>query len=105
MAHISEDLASSLQHLEPATSVEESLARLLKARAEEKQHSYQRLVEAYRRQYGMDAETFHSTYIANRDHSWKEEEMYFDWVTATQMVAEMEEEITRLEEILSRAKC
>jgi septation ring formation regulator EzrA len=105
MAHISEDLATSLQHLEPATSVEESLARLLKARAEEKQHSYQRLVEAYQQQYGMDAETFYSTCIATRDHSWKEEETYFDWVTARQMVAEMKEEITRLKEILSRTKC
>lgn len=105
MAHISEDLAASLQHLEPATSVEESLARLLKAHAEEKQRAYQRLAEAYQQQYRMDAETFHSTYIANRDHSWEEEETYFDWVTAIQMVAEMEEEVARLKEILSRAKC
>ena len=105
MAHISEDLAASLQHLEPATSAEESLARLLKAHAEEKKQTYQRLAETYRQQYGMDAETFYSTSIANRDHSWEEEETYFDWVTALQMVAEMEEEITRLEEILSRAKC
>jgi len=48
----------------------------------------------------MDAETFHATYLAGRDHSWEEEEAYFDWVTALQMVAEMEEEIVRLEEIL-----
>ena len=104
MAHISEDLAASLQHLEPATSVEESLARLLKTHAEEKQRAHQRLAEAYRQQYRMDAKTFHSTYIASRNHSWEEEETYFDWVTATQMVAEMEEEVTRLKEILSRAK-
>lgn len=105
MAHISEDLAAALQHLKPTTSIAESLARLLKVHAEEKQHSYHRLAEAYQQQYGVDAETFYSTFIANRDHSWKKEETYFDWVTAIQMVAEMEEEITRLKEILSRAKC
>jgi hypothetical protein len=103
MAHISEDLAASLQHLEPTTSVEESLARLLKARAEEKRRAYQHEADAYRQRYSMEAETFHSTYIADRDHSWEDEETYFDWVTALQMVAEMDEEIARLEKILSRA--
>lgn len=103
MAEISEALIASLQHIEPATSAEESLARLLKTHAEEKRRKYQELAEGYRQRYGMDAETFHATRIAGRDHSWEEEEAYFDWVTALQMVAEMEEEIVRLEEILSRA--
>ena len=103
MAHISEDLVASLQHLEPTTSVEESLARLLKARAEERRRAYAREAETYRQRYGMDAETFHSTHIANRDHSWEDEETYFDWVTALQVVVEMDEEIVRLEKILARA--
>ena len=105
MAEISEDLIVSLQHIEPAATIEESLVRLLKTQAEEKRRKYQELAEEYRQQYGMDAETFHTTRIAGRDHSWEEEEAYFDWVTALQMVKEMAEEIIRLEEILCRATC
>jgi len=39
-----------------------------------------------------------------KDHTWEDEETYFDWITSLQMVREMDEEIEKLQEILARVE-
>lgn len=103
MEMISEQLIAHLKRIEPAESVDSSLGRVLKSQAEEKLRELRALVRYYQTRYGMSPEEFYARKIKDQDHTWDDDETYFDWVSALQAVAEMEGEIIALEEILARA--
>jgi len=44
---------------------------------------------------------FYAQKIKDKDHTWADEETYFDWVGALQEAEEMKKEIAALEEILA----
>ena len=73
METINETLVASLKIIEPAETVEQSLARVLEAQVEEKRHR------------------------------WEDEDTYFDSVAAHQDLQEIETEIDKVEEMLSLA--
>ena len=99
--NVSDQLLEHLKRIEPAGTVNGSLARVLKNQAEEKLREFRALVRYYRTRYGMSADEFYARKIKDRDHTWADEETHFDWVGALQAVEEMEKEIIALEEILA----
>ncbi|MFQ6092200.1 MAG: hypothetical protein ACE5OR_05890 [bacterium] len=101
MKAINKTLLESLQAIEPADNLELSLAKVLKAQAEDKLRYHKSLISYYQKRYGMTGEEFYRTKIENKSHGWEEEETYFDWITAQQEAEEMEREIAKLEDILS----
>lgn len=103
MEMISEQLIEHLRRIEPAESVDSSLGRVLKNQAEEKLRELKALVRYYQTRYGMSSEEFYVRKIKNQDHTWDDEETYFDWTSALQAAEEMGKEIISLEEILARA--
>ena len=103
MEMVSEQLIEHLKRIEPGKTVDYSLGRLLKNRAEEKLAAFQERVEYCRKHYDMSAAEFYVRKIRNKNHTWADEETYFDWVTAIQGAEEMETEIAALEEILAHA--
>lgn len=103
MEEINNALLESLKRIEPAENINKSLAKVLKAQAEGKKKYFQSLANYYRLRYRMSPEEFYASYIEGRDHSWEEEESHFDWVTAIQMIEEMDEIIRKLEEMLVNA--
>ena len=100
MNHIRETLIESLQRIEPASDPDISLAFILKSHALEKLRYYRSLSDYYTKRYEMSPDQFYQERIADKDHSFEDEETYFDWVTALQSINEMESEIKKLEEII-----
>ncbi|MBM3238870.1 hypothetical protein FJZ31_21475 [Candidatus Poribacteria bacterium] len=100
MGNIRETLIESLQRIEPASDPDISLAFILKSHALEKQRYYRALADYYTKRYEMSPDQFYQERIADKDHSFEDEETYFDWVTALQSINEMEAEIKKLEEII-----
>ena len=103
MEAISEQLIEHLKRIEPAGTVDCSLGRVLKNQAEEKLKDLQALLRYYQMRYGISPDEFFARKIKDRDHTWDDEETYFDWISALQAAAEMEKEIVALEGILARA--
>lgn len=103
MEMVSEQLIEHLKRIEPAESVDSSLGRVLRNQAEEKLRELKVLVRYYQTRYGMSSEEFYARKIKDQDHTWDDEETYFDWTSALQAAEEMEKEIISLEEILARA--
>lgn len=104
MDNIREALIESLQRIEPTSDPDISLAFILKSHALEKQRYYRAITDYYTKRYEMSADQFYHERIADKDHSFEDEETYFDWVTALQSINEMEAEIKKLEEIILDAK-
>lgn len=104
MEIIEHALIESLKHVEPAETIDISLARLLKAQAEEKRRYYQSLFRYYQSRFRISPEEFYASRIQGKDHTWEDEETYFDWISSLQMVREMDEEIEKLQEILARVE-
>ena len=100
MGNISETLIESLQRIEPTSDPDISLAFILKSHALEKLRDYRSLADYYTKRYEMSPDQFYQERIAGKDHSFEDEETYFDWVTALQSINEMEAEIKKLEEIM-----
>ena len=103
MATVSEQLIEHLKRIEPAETVDGSLARVLKNQAEEKLKELRVQIRYYQTRYGMSAEEFYDRRIGNQDHTWDDEETHFDWISALQSAEDMEKEIVAIEEILARA--
>ncbi|MSS71429.1 MAG: hypothetical protein EXS64_08060 [Candidatus Latescibacteria bacterium] len=103
METVSEQLIEHLKRIEPAKTVDYSLGRLLKNRAEGKLAAFQERVKYCQTRYHMSADEFYAQKIKDKSHTWAEEETYFDWVSAIQGAEEMEKEIAALEEILAHA--
>ena len=85
-------------------TIDISLARLLRAQAEEKRRHYQSVFRYYQSRFRISPEEFYASRIQRKDHTWEDEETYFDWITSLQMVREMDEEIQKLQEILARVE-
>lgn len=62
-------LLESLKRIEPAEDINESLAKVLKAQAEEKRRSFQSLANYYQRRYGITPEEFYASRIEGKEHS------------------------------------
>jgi len=103
MEKITSTLIESLKVIEPAGNLEQSMAKVLKAQAEEKRRQIQSLLNYFRTRFGMTAEEFYHTRIKDKTHSWEDEDTYFDWVTSQQKIQEIEVEIKKLEDFLARA--
>lgn len=103
METLSERLIEHLKRIEPAETVDGSLGRVLKNQAEEKLRELRALVRYCQTRYGMSADEFYAQKIKDQDHTWADEETYFDWVSAIQATEEMEKEILALEELLAHA--
>ena len=63
----------------------------------------QALLRYYQMRYGISPDEFFARKIKDQNHTWDDEETYFDWISALQAAAEMEKEIVALEGILARA--
>lgn len=103
MEMVSEQLLEHLKRIEPAETIDRSLGLVLKSQAEEKVKELRALIRYYQVRYGMSAGEFYTRKIKDQDHTWEDEETYFDWASALQAAEEMEKEIISLEEILARA--
>lgn len=100
---INATLIESIKTIEPATTLDQSLAKILKTQAEEKLRQVHSLIKYFQRRYGMSAEEFYEARIKDKKHSWEDDDTYFDWVTAQQQIKELQVEIQKLEVLLSHA--
>ncbi len=100
MDELNATLIEILKIIEPAKTLEQSLAKILKNQAEEKLRQVHSLIKYFQRRYGMSAEEFYEARIKDKKHSWEDEDTYFDWVTAQQQIKELQVEIQKLEEFL-----
>lgn len=103
METINKTLFESLKIIEPAETVEQSLAKVLKAQAEEKRRNIRSLIKYFQQRYKMTAEEFYQARISEKRHSWEDEDTYFDWVSSHQELQEIESEIDKLEGMLAHA--
>ncbi len=103
METVSAHLIEHLKRIEPANTVDDSLGRVLKSQAEEKFRELRTLVRYYQTRYGISADEFYTKKIESQDHTWADEETYFDWISAIQGTEAMEKEIAALEETLAHA--
>ena len=103
MEMVNSHLIEHLKRIEPAETVDRSLGRVLKNQAEEKLRELRALTRYYQTRYGMSANEFYTRKIKDQDHTWADEETYFDWLSALQAAEEMESEVAALEEILAHA--
>jgi hypothetical protein len=103
METINETLVESLKIIEPAETLEQSLARVLKAQAEEKRRNIRSLIKYFQQRYDMSVEEFYLTRISDKKHSWEDEDTYFDWVAAHQELQGIETEIDKLEGMIAHA--
>jgi len=91
-------LIDSMRKLEPAPSIKQSLRRLLVSRSRSELIKYTLINRGFERQYKMDFHTFRIS-EQMKEPSFEVEQDYFDWELAVTKIAEMEEELERLEEI------
>jgi len=103
METTNETLFESLKITEPAENAEQSLARVLKAQAEEKKRAIRSLIKYFQQRYGISVEEFYSARISGKRHSWEDEDTYFDWVAAHQDLHGIEIEIEKLEGMIAHA--
>jgi len=82
-----------LKRIEPAATVDCSLGRVLKNQAEEKARELRALIRYNQTRYRMSVEAFYSQRIKDQDHTWEDEETYFDWLSAHHALEEMEQEM------------
>lgn len=103
MDTISPELLEHLRKIEPAETMDTSLGRILKNQVEEKVKALRALIRYNETRYALTAEAFYDQKIKDRDHTWEEEETYFDWINAQQSLTELEEELIALEKWLAHA--
>lgn len=103
METINDTLVESLKIIAPAATVEQSLARILKAQAEEKRRAIRSLIKYFQQRYDMSVEEFYQARISEKRHTWEEEDTYFDWIAAHQELQEIDSEIDKLERMLAHA--
>ncbi len=88
----------SAKRLFPNLSRDEILARLLLERAQKNLIKYQSMSRQFENKYGQDFDTFRQE-ILQSGPSFAVEQDYFDWELAITGIADMEEEIERLESL------
>jgi hypothetical protein len=91
-----EIVESSAHRLFPNLSLDQVLAKLLLERAQKNLIKFQTIARQFETKYGQDFESFRQT-ILQSEPAFKVEQDYFDWELAVTGIADMEEELIRLE--------
>ncbi len=88
----------SAKRLFPNLSRDQVLAQLLLERAQKNLIKYQSMARQLENKYGQDFAAFRQA-ILQSEPSFEVEQDYFDWELAETGIADMEEEIERLESL------
>jgi hypothetical protein len=91
-------IESSAKRLFPNLQPEQAIAELLLERAQRNMIKYQTAAREFKAKYAQDFETFRKTILSSKPDSATEQD-YFDWELAVTGVADMKDEIERLEEL------
>ena len=88
----------SAKRLFPNLSRDQILAQLLLERAQKNLIKYQSTSRHFRNKYGQDFDAFRRE-ILQSEPPFEAEQDYFDWELAVTGIADMEEEVERLESL------
>ena len=91
-------IETSAKRLFPNLQPEQAIAELLLERAQRNMIKYQTAAREFKAKYAQDFETFRKTILSSKPDSATEQD-YFDWELAATGIADMQDEIKRLEEI------
>ena len=92
---VTKELLDSLSHLEPATDVDESLRKLLMAKARSDLLKYEVSARGFQKKYKMDFETFRTSDLMKKPPSEVEQD-YFDWELAVTRIDEVIKQLDKL---------
>jgi translation initiation factor 2 alpha subunit (eIF-2alpha) len=95
-------LQSSAQRLFPDLDMDQILAELLLERAQKSLIKYRTMARRFEAKYGQDFDAFRQRIMASEPPSETEQD-YFDWEMAVTGIADMEDEIARLERVQHQA--
>ncbi|MEW6665754.1 MAG: hypothetical protein AB1512_11115 [Thermodesulfobacteriota bacterium] len=88
-------LLESLTHLEPADDVDESLRKLLMAKARSDLLKYEVMCRAFEKKYKMDFDAFRTSDFMKEPPSEVEQD-YFDWELAVTRMGEVKSQLAKL---------
>lgn len=91
-------IESSAKRLFPNLQPEQAIVELLLERAQKNLIKYQSAAREFETKYGQDFETFRKKILSSKPDAATEQD-YFDWELAVTGIADMQDEIKRLEEI------
>jgi hypothetical protein len=92
---VTKDLLESLSHLEPANDVDESLRKLLMAKARNDLLKYEVITRGFQRKYKTDFESFRTSDLM-KEPSFEVEQDYFDWELAVTRMDEVRKQLDKL---------
>jgi hypothetical protein len=92
---VTKELLDSLSDLEPAKDVDESLRKLLMAKARNDLLKYEVISRGFEKKYKMDFETFRTSDLMKKPPSEVEQD-YFDWELAVTRMDEVESQLDKL---------
>ena len=92
----SKELLESLSRLEPAKDTDESLRKLLVAKARSDLIKYEVMVKNFSKKYSMDFYEFKESKLM-QEPPFEVEQDYFDWELAITRLDEIREELGKLE--------
>ncbi len=95
-------LKSSARRLFPELDMDQILAELLLERAQKSLIKYRTMARQFEVRYDQDFDAFRQQILASEPSSGVEQD-YFDWEMAVTGIADMEEEIARLERVQKQA--
>ncbi len=90
---------SSARQLFPSLELDQVLAELLLERAQKNLIKYRTMAHQFEAKYNQDFETFRQV-ILRSEPAFEAEQDYFDWEMAVTGIADMEEEIGRLKDVI-----
>ncbi|MFQ6102355.1 MAG: hypothetical protein ACE5OS_14150 [Anaerolineae bacterium] len=91
---------ASARRLFPNLSLDQVLAELLLERAQKNLIKYRAMARQFEAKYGQDFEVFRQE-ILGSEPAFEVEQDYFDWEMAVTGIADMEEEIRRLKDVIN----
>ena len=92
-------IEASARRLFPNQSLDQILAELLLERAQKNLIKYNSMARQFEAKYKQDFDAFRKV-VLNSEPSAEVEQDYFDWELATTGIADMEEEIERLKNLV-----
>ena len=92
-------IEASARRLFPNQSLDQILAELLLERAQKNLIKYNSMARQFEAKYNQDFDAFRKV-VLNSEPSAEVEQDYFDWELATTGIADMEEEIERLKNLV-----
>lgn len=90
---------ASARQLFPSLELDQVLAELLLERAQKNLIKYRTMAHQFEAKYNQDFETFRQV-ILRAEPAFEVEQDYFDWEMAVTGIADMEEEIGRLKDMI-----